>query len=69
VATTAADLLVVAFSALAPEEQEEAFAQIADRRLQRLDLLREKPDVWAAEWVMRGFFELSAEDPRRAFVQ
>jgi hypothetical protein len=35
-ATTASDLLVVAFCALAPEEQEEAFAKIADVRLQRL---------------------------------
>lgn len=35
-ATTATDLLVVAFSALAPDEQEEAFAKLADVRLQRL---------------------------------
>ncbi len=35
-ATTATDLLLVAFCALAPEEQEEAFAKLADVRLQRL---------------------------------
>ena len=34
--TTAADLLVVGFGALSPEEQEEAFARIAELRVQRL---------------------------------
>jgi hypothetical protein len=36
VATTATDLLLVAFTALAPEEQEEAFARIGEARLTRL---------------------------------
>jgi catechol 2,3-dioxygenase-like lactoylglutathione lyase family enzyme len=36
VATSATDLLIVAFSALAPEEQEEAFTKIAAAHLQRL---------------------------------
>jgi hypothetical protein len=36
VATTATDLLVVAFNALVAEEQEEAFGKIAAARLQRL---------------------------------